>query len=106
MGVGYAQYDTPWQNTPIGNQLDVFVVDTNGKLQIWWVYQSGGWTHAPMPFNVTLPPGAPLATGYQQFDSDTKPNQLDVFGVDTNGRIQAFWESYDGSWSNGVIPGS
>jgi hypothetical protein len=106
MGVGYAQYDTPWQNTPIGNQLDVFVVDTNGKLQIWWVYQSGGWTHAPMPFNVILPPGAPLATGYQQFDSDTKPNQLDVFGVDTNGRIQVFWESYDGSWSNGVIPGS
>ena len=106
MGVGYAQYDTPWQNTPIGNQLDVFVVDTNGKLQIWWVYQSGGWMHAPMPFNITLPPGAPLATGYQQFDSDTKPNQLDVFGVDTNGRIQAFWESYDGSWSNGVIPGS
>jgi hypothetical protein len=106
IGIGYQQNDTPWQFTPIGNQLDVFIVDTSGKLQIWWVFHSGSWSHAPMPFNVVFPPGAPVTTADAQLDSNGQPNQLDVFAVDVNGRIQVFWESFDGAWSNGGIPGS
>ncbi|MGC2406068.1 MAG: hypothetical protein WA431_06630 [Candidatus Cybelea sp.] len=77
-----------------GNQVDVFGVDENGQMQIWWESNDGSWVNAPMPNGENLVPGSPLAMGVQRGNS-----QVDVFAVDNDGHMQIWFESDDGNWS-------
>jgi hypothetical protein len=100
------KYDSAWVSGPFGNQLDVFAVDANGRLQVWWVYQSTSWTHGSMPYDLLFTPGTFIATGYQHYDSSQLSHQTDVFLVDPNGQIRVFWEIDSGNWATGIMPGS
>jgi len=108
LATGRQSYTMPWQNTPIGNQLDVFAVDASGALRRWYVYQTGNWTADVVPSSGPLPAGAHIATGYQGNDEDDDGivHQLDVFVVGSDGRINIFWQSDKAPWQQAVMPGS
>jgi len=78
------------------NQTDVFVVDKNGQLNVFWVNNAGAWNGPEKigPSN-TFNPGCPLATS-QQFGCN---NQTDVFIVDKNGQLNVFWVNNAGAWN-------
>jgi hypothetical protein len=106
IATGLQVYELPWKNTPIGNQLDVFVVDLNGKLSRWWVYRSGTWARDQLPDTYSLPAGAHLATANQQVDGDRLFHQLDVFAVGKDGRIVVFWQTEEYPWTTEIMLGS
>jgi len=77
------------------NQLDVFCVDTNGRLYVSWVVGGGVW-QGPVrisPKNIA-PPGANVATAHQ-IDN----NQLDVFFIGNDGGLYVSWVLGLGIWS-------
>ncbi|MBR7839301.1 hypothetical protein KDL01_38930 [Actinospica durhamensis] len=86
------QYGSP-------NQTDVFAVDDNGQLQVFWVNGSGPW-NGPTAIGPAwrFPPGAPVAASVQH----GVDNQTDVFAVDDDGQLQVFWVGGSGSWSGPV----
>ena len=88
-------------------QLDVFAIDRNGVMHMWWESQGSGWTEQGMSSFGSFPPGAPIATGMQAFEIDTVPvgAQLDVFAVDTGGTLRRAWNYKSGSWSFDALPG-
>lgn len=109
IGIGYQG----WHATefsgqpPFPRQLDVFTVDPGGLLRIFYNYDSRGFEAGLLPQGVRLPPGAHIATANQQFSQKTwEFHQLDAFVVDITGRIQVFWESYEGNWAQEIMPGS
>ena len=76
------------------DQTDIFSVDLNGQLNVFWV-EGGGLWHGPQligPPNLCVP-GAPIAAS-RQFGL----NQTDVFIVDVTGRLQVFYVSGAGVW--------
>ena len=79
---------------PPNDQLDVFVVDVNGALQMLWELDNGHW-HGPLALTGPgfAPPGAPVCAVRQP------PNdQLDVFVIGTDGSLQLLWEFDNGKW--------
>jgi hypothetical protein len=76
-------------------QTDVFLVDQNGQLNVFWVDGFGGWNGPEKigPAGVASP-GCPLAAS-QQFGG----NQTDVFLVDKNGQLNVFWVDNAGAWN-------
>jgi hypothetical protein len=107
IGIGYQAFDqTGAQGVYIGNQLDIFAVDNQGILRVWWVYQSDGWGQGTIAPDIAFPPGAPIVTRNARFDSDGKPAELDAWAVDSEGRIRMFWEVDNGNWNSGTLPGS
>lgn len=76
------------------NQTDVFVIDDQGALYVFWVVGGEGW-HLPaeIPSAGSAPPGAPLAVS-RQFGLD----QTDVFWVGNDGAIYLNWVFEDGNW--------
>ena len=77
------------------NQTDVFLVDNNGQLNVFWVVGQGHW-NGPQQLGTAglAPTGAPVAAS-QQFGAD----QTDVFLVDKNGQLNVFWTDGQGPWS-------
>ncbi|MHC5833783.1 MAG: hypothetical protein ACYT04_000000101740, partial [Nostoc sp.] len=77
------------------NQTDVFLVDNNGQLNLFWVVGEGVWNG---PFKLgpagIANPGSFIAAS-QQFGS----NQTDVFLVDNNGQLNLFWVVGEGVWN-------
>ena len=106
IATGLQVYELPWQRTPIGNQLDVFVTGFDGRVSRWWVYRSGSWNHDFLPNTYQLPAAAHLVTTPQQVDGDRLFHQLDVFGVDNFGRIIVYWQTQGFDWTSEVMPGS
>lgn len=83
------------QQFGITNQTDVFVVDKNGQLNVFWVVNAGAWG-GPVkigPSNA-FTPGCPVAAS-QQFGI---ANQTDAFIVDKNGQLNVFWVTAAGAW--------
>jgi hypothetical protein len=78
------------------NQTDVFVVDENEQLNVFWVEGAGAWSN-PVKIGPTgnAPSGAALAVS-QQFGAT---NQTDVFLVDKNGQLNVFWVQGTGAWN-------
>jgi hypothetical protein len=76
------------------NQTDVFVIDKNGQLNVFWVDNGGAWG-GPEKIGAAgiANPGAPLAAS-QQFGL----NQTDVFLIDTSGQLNVFWVDNGGAW--------
>jgi hypothetical protein len=81
------------------NQTDVFVVDKNGQLNVFWVQGAGAWSN-PVKIGPTgnAPSGAALAVS-QQFGTT---DQTDVFLVDKNGQLNVFWVQGTGAWNGPV----
>ncbi len=77
------------------NQTDVFVIDNNGALNVFWVVgqsgfieSAGNWSGPQTISSAGLaPPGGGVAAG-QQIGGN---NQTDVFLVDNNGQLNVFW---------------
>ena len=79
---------------PLNEQLEVFIVDANGALNVVWKDNNGGWKQ-PFPLtgaNFTIP-GASVASIYYP-----KYKQLEVFVVDKNGAFNVVWKSENGPW--------
>ena len=76
------------------NQTDVFLIDKNGQLRVYWVDNAGGWLGPETlgPAGVA-PAGCPLAVS-QQFGL----TQTDVFVIDNNGQLRVYWVDGGGSW--------
>jgi subtilase family serine protease len=78
------------------NQTDVFVVGSNGAVQVLWVNGGGAW-NGPAAISPTglAPAGAALSAS-NQFGTS---NQTDVFVVGSNGAVQALWIVGGGGWN-------
>ncbi len=79
------------------DQTDVFVVDNNGQLNMFWVQSTGNWSAQPTligPKGLALA-GAPTAVS-QRFGV---PDETDVFVVDKHGTLNMFSVQGTGSWS-------
>jgi hypothetical protein len=78
------------------NQTDVFLVDHNGTLNVFWVKGAGAW-NGPLLFGPVgyASKGAPLAVS-AQFGV---PGQTDVFVVGADGSLGVFWVTNTGGWS-------
>jgi hypothetical protein len=98
------------QNTPVAaaspvtDELTIFVVDANGKLQasVWAPYL-GGWTSWRQIGGVQLSAGAPVTA------ISRGSGQLELFVTDVNGSIQTttVYPSFSGWKSIGVaVPGT
>jgi hypothetical protein len=95
------------QNTPVAaaspvtDQLNIFVVDVNGKLQASsWAPYLAGWTSWKQIGGVQLSAGAPVTA------ISRAPGQLELFVTDVNGYIQttSVYPSFSGWKSIGVAP--
>ena len=75
------------------NQTDVFAVDKNGQLNVFWVNNAGAWNGPEKIGPSTFTPAAQLAAS-QQFGL----TQTDVFVVDKTGSINVFWVDSAGPW--------
>ncbi len=87
----------------IPNQTDVFVVGTNGAVQVLWVQGAGAWK-GPL---ASPPPGlAPAGAGLAASNQFGIPNQTDVFVVASNGGTQVVWVDGGGAWNGplGISP--
>ena len=78
------------------NQTDVFAVDENGQLFVFFVEGNGAW-HKPRTIGPTdfAIPGASVAVS-QQFG--TTHDQTDVFVIDKTGQLNVFWVVEQGPW--------
>jgi hypothetical protein len=80
-------------------QTDVFLVDKNGQLNVFWVDGFGAWNGPEKigPAGIANP-GCALAAS-QQFGLP----QTDVFLVDKNGRLNIFWVDNAGAWNGPLL---
>jgi hypothetical protein len=90
-----------WQNA---NQLDAFVVDTDGMVRITFEQNNSTWTDGQngraQPVAITPPRIAPPGAHFDVLKGD-QDNQLEVLWV---GEGQAFWVTWllpDGTWTDG-----
>jgi hypothetical protein len=84
------------QRFGIPNQTDVFVVDTNGQLNVFSADAAGHW-RGPQPIGPAglAPTGAALTVS-QRFGAT---NQTDVYLVDTKGQVNVFSVDGAGPWN-------
>ena len=79
---------------PLNEQVEVFVVDANGALNVVWKDNNGSWK-APFPLtsaNFTIPGASIAAIYYPTYQ------QLEVFVVDKNGVLNVVWKDHNGPW--------
>jgi hypothetical protein len=98
-GIRVAEWTPVAAASPVTDELTIFVVDANGKLQtsVWAPYL-GGWTSWRQIGGVQISPGAPvtaISRGY---------GELELFVTDVNGHIQttSWYPSFSGWKSIGV----
>lgn len=84
------------------DQTDVFLIDNNGQLNVFYVNSAGPW-NGPVKVGSTgfANPGAPLAAS-QQFGIS---NQTDVFVVSKTGQLNVFYVDAIKAWSGPVAIG-
>jgi hypothetical protein len=79
------------------DQTDVFVVDNEGALNVFWVVEGRRWNGPERISNPGFAPaGAPLAAS-RQFGTDD--DQTDVFVVDNEGALNVFWVVEGRRWN-------
>ena len=92
-------FSTPGAPVTMGfqgtSQVDAFVVDTHGRLNVFYENGTGPWQgpYAPPASSAPMPTKAPIAWDYQV---DSK--QMDVFYTDVNGAIWYQWVGTDAVW--------
>jgi hypothetical protein len=97
VGAGFAPPGAPVAAVSSGSrqQLEVFVVDAHGALNVVWKERNDPW-HRP-PFTMTPQGFAPrygsvAAAHYLPYD------QLEVFAVDTRGVLNVVWKERNDPW--------
>jgi hypothetical protein len=77
------------------NQTDVFLIDNNGQLVVFYVQGTGHW-QGPQAIGATgfAPNGSAVAAS-QQFGA---ANQTDVFLIGNNGQLVVFYVQGTGKW--------
>ncbi len=104
---GFAVPGTPVLTSPqfgTPDQLDVFLVDRSGSLNVMWADGLGGWQgpqNLGHPAAGPLPAGAALAVGTQFGIAD----QTDVFAIDADGMLNVWWVNGGGTWQGPVAVG-
>jgi hypothetical protein len=101
--IGPADFSTPFWPYWIAasqqfglSQTDVFLVDNQGYLDVFWVDNAGAWQG---PGRISQILGEPFIAASHQFGL----NQTDVFGIDAYGYLDVFWVDNAGAWSSGFI---
>jgi len=77
---------------PLDEQLEVFIVDATGALNVVWKDNDGAWK-TPFPLTraiFTIP--SVSAIYYPTYQ------QLEVFVVDKNGILNVVWKDHNGAW--------
>jgi len=77
------------------NQTDVFVIDHNGQLNVYWVDNAGAW-NGPAKIG---PAGLANAGSFLAASQQFVLNQTDVFVIDKNGQLNVFWVDNAGAWN-------
>jgi hypothetical protein len=76
-------------------QTDVFLIDQNGQLNVFWVNGAGAWQGPEKIGSAGITqPGSCVAVS-QQFGAN---QQTDVFLFDNNGQLNVFWVNGAGAW--------
>ncbi|MDP9070082.1 MAG: hypothetical protein M3N68_02100 [Actinomycetota bacterium] len=84
---------------PPNNQLELFVVDRDGTVNVIWKAQNGAW-NPPVGLQAGFgAPGAPLAVAYQPLNE-----QLEVFAVGDDGSVRGIWKEHNGAWKPPLFP--
>jgi hypothetical protein len=81
------------------DQLDVFLVDNQGALNVAWLVGNGNWI-APVPISPqnVFPHQAAVAVSNQY----GIPDQTDVFAIDREGALTVAWVVGGGAWNGPV----
>ncbi len=87
------------QQFGVEDQTDVFLVDQNGQLNMFWVTDSGDWS-GPKKIGPSSS-AAPVAS--QRFGVD---NRTDVFVVSDQGQVNVYWVAGSGDWNGPKSIGS
>ncbi len=82
------------------NQTDVFGIDSNNQLDVFWVDNGGSWggPEAIGPAGLAYAPGSDFAVSQQ-----VGLNQTDVFEIDVNGNLDLFWVDNAGAWNGPLV---
>ncbi|WP_340383587.1 hypothetical protein [Daejeonella sp.] len=83
---------------PSSQQLEVFVFDISGAVNLLWKVQNESW-NGPMPLTTQgfAPIGAGVAAAYYPpFD------QMEVFTINTNGVLNVIWKEGNGNWNEPI----
>jgi hypothetical protein len=95
-GTGIAQGSYVAAAKQTDNQLDLFTIDKNGVLDVFYVQGTGDWQG---PIGISNP----AITKFEPFDqvaaAKQLDNQLDVFAIDSNGTLTVSWVDDTGSWN-------
>ena len=75
-------------------QTDVFAVDKNGQLEVFWV-GTGAWQG---PQKIGAPVFGAGSSGFIAAGRQVGLNQTDVFLVDEYGQLDVFWVDGGGAW--------
>jgi hypothetical protein len=89
------------QSQPPNDQLDAFIVDSGGTLNVLFEVNNGPWSQPiPLTGQGFAPPGASVAVQWQP------PNdQLDAFVVGSDGVLYVLFEVNNGPWSQPIAIG-
>jgi hypothetical protein len=77
------------------NQTDVFAVDKNGQLDVFWAAGGGAWQG---PEKIGVPEFSPGSYANLTVSRQVGLNQTDVFMVNTTGQLEVFWAVGGGAW--------
>ena len=82
------------------NQTDVFAIDSNDQLDVFWVDGGGAWGGPVKIGSAGLPstPGGEFAVSQQ-----IGLNQTDVFMIDYWDNLDAFWVDGGGAWNGPLV---
>ncbi len=88
------QFGTNVAGKPV-NQTDVFLLDNNGQLNVFYVLQGGAWSAG----GTIGPAGMAAPGGYLAASQQFGLQQTDVFLVDKTGQLNVFWVYESGPWA-------
>ncbi|MGD0105461.1 MAG: hypothetical protein ABSC06_15680 [Rhodopila sp.] len=77
------------------NQTDVFFVDNNGQLNVFWIDGQGAW-NGPEKIG---PAGIAQAGTFLAASHQCGATQTDVFLVDKDGQLNVFWVTGERAWN-------
>ena len=84
------------------SQTDVFVIDKNGQLNVFWVDNASAW-QGPAKIGAA---GVATAGCYLAASQQFGLNQTDVFVIDKNWQLNVFWVDNAGAWQGPLVRGN
>jgi hypothetical protein len=85
------------------NQTDVFLFDSSGQLNVFWVQSAGSWGGPVKVGDQGIAPAGGFLAASRQYGA---PDQTDVLFFDNNGQLNVFWVQGTGNWGGPVKIGA